>query len=204
MRLAKPIYFLIALLIGLLILVKSLDYFNPDFHSGFLIDKKEIFQFYRYFLYLHIIGAPIALFAGLFQFTFKKSKLHQKIGFVYFLVIVVTAAPGGFFMSFYALGGAASVINFLLLSSLWFFFTLKAFLEIRKGNYSAHVRFMTRSFILTNSAILIRILSYFNNQTQIIDPITGYILIGWLSWLPALVVFEIRNKPSAIKGTNLN
>ena len=111
MRLVKYFYFGLALLIGLLITLKSIDYYTPQFVRGFLIDKKEIFRFYGFFLYAHIIGAPFAIIIGLFQFSFKQSKWHKSLGQIYVVAVLFFAAPGGLGMSFFAVGGMLSIAN---------------------------------------------------------------------------------------------
>ena len=190
-RLAKGIYLLIAAIIGLLIIVKSTDYITPDFNSGFLVDKQSQFFIYKYFLYAHIIGAPIALFAGAFQILRPYSIYHGKGGKLYFYTVVFLAAPGGFYMAFYAIGGMWSIISFLLLSTLWFVFTIQGLLKVRNGQIQLHKSFMTRSFILANSAILIRLLIFFNHKLDIMPPVEAYVWISWLSWLPALIIYEV-------------
>jgi uncharacterized membrane protein len=195
MRLAKAFYFLIALITGLLIVFKSLDYFNPDFSQGFLLDKEGIFSWYRFGLYAHIIGAPMALFTGLYQFAFTRSRLHPFSGKIYIASTVFLAAPGGLIMAIYAIGGIVSSINFIILSLLWFVFTLKAYRQIRLGIVLKHQQFMTRSFILANSAVVIRLLSFVNNHYQLTDVTTGYIIIVWLSWLPGLLCYELALRP---------
>lgn len=190
LRQVKNIYLLLAALVGLLILLKSVDYIYPDFTRGFLLNKRPIFPFYRFALYAHIIGTPLALFTGIYQFLFTKSGAHPFIGKIYVGSILLLAAPSGLFMSFYAIGGLISTANFFLMSTLWFGFTLLAYRHIKSGNVSRHRQFMTRSFILTNSAILIRLFSFINNHYQLTDITTGYILISWLSWFPALLFYE--------------
>ena len=138
-----------------------------------------------------MLSAPIAIIAGIFQFSFLKSRAHKAIGLIYMVSVVVFAAPSGFFMAFYAIGGFWSTINFILLSALWLFFTVKAFLHIKHQRVADHRKFMIRSFILANSAIMIRLLSFINNHYQIMDPVTGYVIIVWLSWLPALLFYEL-------------
>ena len=177
--------------------MKSLEYYSPDFNKGFLLGKKEEFDWYKYFLYAHILGSPVALFTGIFQFSFTYSSFHKNIGKAYLLSILFLAAPGALIMSFYAIGGIISTLNFLVMTFLWVFFTYKAYSSIRARDVFLHRRFMIRSFILTNSAILIRILSYFNHHYSLMNIETGYILVTFLSWIPALAVFEI------LKGKSL-
>lgn len=191
MRQGRNIFFIVAFIFGVLILIKSVDYLFPDFNEGFLSDKAEIFYFYKYLLYVHMVFGPLALFAGLYQFSFIKSRIHRAVGRSYAYSILLLAAPAGFLMSFYALGGIYSIINFLLLAILWFYFTLKAVLAIKNGNKLSHKRFMIRSFILTCSAVILRLLSFVNNYFEILNPVEGYVIIAWLSWLPWLLLYEV-------------
>ncbi|MFY0599459.1 MAG: DUF2306 domain-containing protein [Cyclobacteriaceae bacterium] len=174
-----------------MIIIKSLDYFLPDFSKGFLIGKQSIFYFYKYFLYCHIVGSPIVLLTGIFQFSLPKSKYHKLSGRVYIISVLFLAAPGALVMSFYSIDGVFSSLNFLLMSILWIFFSLKALFYIKKGNIEKHKHMMIRSFILTNSAIWIRILSYVDNQLHVFQPERGYLIISLSSWLPAIIVFEL-------------
>ena len=189
--LAKRIYFVFALLVCLLIILKSIEYFSPNFEEGFLIGKSGIFPIYKLFLYGHIIGAPIALLTGLFQFSYRNSGLHRRIGLIYIFSILFLAGPGGLGMSFYALGGTVNIINFLLLSSLWLLTTYLAFYHAKQKNFEKHRSMMIRSFILTNSAVLIRLFSYINHELLIWELETGYVIISWISWLPALLIYEL-------------
>lgn len=191
MQPAKWGYFLLAFIIGIFIVIKSIEYWSPQFAHGFLSDKEEFFFYYRFFLYTHMLAGPVALFAGLFQFTWRRHRLHSWIGRIYIVSILVFAAPAGFAMAWYAADGFWSVSNFLLLSLLWFYFTLKAFQKARLRQFEAHQNWMIRSFILTNSAVLLRVFSYFSNHWHLMEPVTGYLIIGWLSWLPFLLIFEI-------------
>lgn len=197
MRLVKSFYLLLALIIGLLIVLKSVDYLHPDFSKGFLIGKEANFHFYRVPLYAHMLGAPLALLAGIYQFAFTRSRLHKSTGKLYLILVLFLAAPSGLIMSFYAIGGIVSTINFALMSVLWAFFSVKAYHSIRLGKVARHRQFMSRSFILANSAILIRLFSFINNHYGLTDVTTGYIIIAWLSWLPGLLLYELwlRNRP---------
>lgn len=198
--LVKRIYFTIALIISLLIILKSIAYLNPDFNKGFLINKKHLFNYYKIALYTHIFSAPIAILSGLFQFTFYKSKHHKKIGSVYIFFTLFLAAPSAFFMSFYAIGGFISIINFLLLSILWFYYTYKALLFIKKGLITKHVQFIIGSFILTNSAVLLRIFLFTNNQFEFLNTTNGYIICSILSWLPLLLTYELFLKKKLVNS----
>jgi uncharacterized membrane protein len=198
---AKYLYFFLALIVGLLIVLKSVDYLTPDFSRGFLRGKENVFSWYAYALYAHMAAAPVALFAGLLQFIFTKKKAHRFFGMLYVVAVLFLAAPSGLVMAFKAIGGWPGILNFVWLSLLWFWFTWKAYTSVRKGNYPAHRRFMIRSFILANSAVMLRLLGFVANQYFTTDPVPTYVFISWCSWLPGLLVFEGLNlRRSRIDG----
>lgn len=192
MRVLSALYRLLAAVISLLIGVAALQYVTPDFNTGFLYLKEDIFSYYRYFFYAHIIGGPIAFLSGLFQVSFPRNFLHRYIGKLYMVMVIGLAAPGGFFMAFYAIGGLVNTINFMAMAGLWMWFTLQAFRHIKNGRLLQHQQWMTRSFIMANSAILIRLFSFVNNHYQVMDLTIGYVIISFASWLPWLLIYEIR------------
>jgi len=191
MRRVSITYLVLAGIICVLIVIKSADYLSPDFTKGFLLGKSGIFKYYKFFLYAHILGAPIALLTGIFQFTRISKNWHKNIGKVYVVSVLLFAAPGGFGMALFALGGVFSIVNFVLLSCLWFYTTLNAYQKASKGAIPAHKVWITRSFILANSAVIIRLLSFANNHYYWMNQTEGYILISWLSWVPGLLIFEL-------------
>lgn len=193
LRLVKFCYYVFALVYCGVIIHLSFSYFPPDFSEGFLIGKQLIFGFYKFFFYTHIITAPVCFIIALSQLLFNKSKLHKIMGVIYVILVLFFAAPSGLIMSFFALGSYLSVISFVLLSLLWSYTTLMGFLNAKAYLLMSHKVFMTRSFILANSAILLRIFMYlnqaiFNNTSQL-----AYDIISIVSWLPFLLVFEVYN-----------
>ena len=189
--LVKNIYFLIAFLICLSIIYLSKNYFHPNFSKGYLIGKEAVFPYFKYFLYLHILTAPIVYISGLFQFMFTRNKGHKLVGKIYIFSVLCLAAPSGFLMSFFSIGGFWAILNFILLSVLWFLVTYKSYLAILVSDYKIHKQFIIRSFILTNSAILLRLFSYFNNNYHLLKPSNSYVIIAWFSWLPWLILYEL-------------
>ena len=194
-RLAKGIYYAVAIGMALSIVWKSVDYWHPDFGQGFLLDKAGIFYFYRFALYAHIVAAPVAFFSGMVQVCFPRNKFHQTIGSVYVFSILFLAAPSGLFMSFFAIGGVGGTLNFALLSILWGGYTFKAYQATLRNKRQQHVRFIIGSFILTQSAILLRLFSYVNHQADLVPGTDGYLMVSVLSWLPWIVGYEMLGRP---------
>ncbi|NMM47322.1 DUF2306 domain-containing protein [Marinigracilibium pacificum] len=198
MRLVKGFLYIPGILITLLILLKCIDYINPDFTSGFLSDKAEVFHYYKYAFYTHIIFATTAIILGYIQVLCPVTKIHRWLGTSYVSIVIFLAAPSGLFMAFFAIGGSISTINFISLSILWAFSTLKTYNSIKNTNKQNHKFWAICSFILANSAIFLRVLSFINNQLQIIPGKSGYVVISILSWsVPLcfyLIIYRLRVK----------
>jgi uncharacterized membrane protein len=195
-RLVKSFLLFIILFTGVLIFLKSIEYYTPDFERGYLSDKKEVFDgIFKFGLYAHIITVPLILFAGTSQVFFRYEKsyrnIHRVLGSLYVYLVLFVSMPGAFIISFYAFGGWAAKLSFLMLTTLWGWFTWKGFRNGKEGNIIAHKNFMIRSYVLTLSAIILRILSfifihYFNFYGGM-----AYSIIAWLSWLPSLLLTEL-------------
>lgn len=197
----KHVYFFIGSIVSLLILVKGFSYFIPNFNAGFLSDKQDIFSFYQYGLYAHVIFSPLSILLGYLQFLDIKNRFHQQIGKAYVFSILIFAAPSGLFMAFYALGGIWGKVNFILLSLLWFVYTLLAFYSIKNGKVKQHKQWIIGSFILTNSAVLLRIFAFINTKLHITEGANSYVIVSMLSWLPTILFYEIYSRVNISKRT---
>jgi uncharacterized membrane protein YozB (DUF420 family) len=118
------------------------------------------------------------------------------MGRVYVFNVLFINFPAGMLMAFYANGHWPTKIAFIILDSLWFWFTLKAYLEIRKGNIKTHKQFMIRSYALTFSAITLRTWKIVLSGLFVIAPVTLYMMDAWLGFVPNLLFAEwlIRNR----------
>lgn len=181
----------------LLMLNITLKYSSFDSNVAFLqIKQTEVNTISPYFFifYIHVCSAIFTLLAGFTQFNKDilkdKPNIHRTIGKLYVVVVLLFAAPSGFFIGLFANGGLYSKISFVTLSILWFSFTLKAFLAIRKHQVSTHKAFMIRSYALAFSAITLRlwkvILVYLFHPA----PMDVYQIIAWLGWIPNLLLIE--------------
>lgn len=192
---AKFLGVLITLIIGLYSILKVYMYLSPDYDSSFLRSKEQIFDgIYHYGFYAHIFTAPLILLLGLLAISAnlrtKHIKLHRNIGRIYVFLILFLAAPGGLIMGLYAFGGIGTILSFMFLTPLWWWFTFGAYKNIRNKNVDKHKLFMKRSFILTLSAVFLRVYGLIFMQFHIFDKQTAYIVISWLSWLPNILIFE--------------
>jgi len=197
MRLQVKILFLTFILFtGVLIFIKSLEYYTPNFQRGYLSGKQEIFDgIFKYGLYGHILTVPLILLIGSSQVFFRyentNKKIHGVLGSIYTYLILLISAPGAFIISFYAFGGWPAKLSFLTLTILWAWFTYQGLRYGKNRDIISHKNFMIRSYVLTLSAITLRLLSfifihYFNFHGEL-----AYSLTAWLSWLPFLILTEL-------------
>lgn len=189
------------ILFGALILTPYPRYLPPDFDHGFLRNKQLGFYSSGYFLgfYAHIFTAPPALLCGTLQISSTLRRRwptwHRRLGKIYALLVLCFAAPGGLIMSTRAFGGTSSLICFALISVGAWWFTWKGWQTAQQRRFDEHGRWMCRSYLMMCSAIMLRLI-HFAMQPIGLDPTLTYQLAAWLSWLPALGVFEltIRNR----------
>ena len=112
------------------------------------------------------------------------------VGKMYIIIIVFLSGPAGFIMALYANGGIPSQVAFSILCILWIFFTAKAWIEIRKGNYINHGNYMLRSYALTISALTLRAWKFIIVMIFHPHPMDGYMIVAWLGWVPNLLIAE--------------
>lgn len=175
---------------------------KPD--VGFLQYKQDIIhnQPWRLAFYIHVFSAVITLMAGFTQFSSFIQKeyrsLHRWMGRMYVFLILFVNFPTGMLMAIYANGGWTTQLAFIILDILWLWFTLKAYLEIRKGNVLRHKEYIMRSYALTFSAITLRAWRSIISAMIVIDPDLLYKIDAWLGFVPNLLFAEwlirIRNK----------
>ncbi|WP_271784044.1 DUF2306 domain-containing protein [Aquimarina algiphila] len=115
--LARFVVFIAIIVLGFLILIRSLEYFDPTFDKGYLIDKKEVFYgFFSIGLYIHIISSPVLLVLGSILIVIrieKYRKLHRFLGYGY-IFCATFAMISGLILSCYAFGGLISKLNFFI------------------------------------------------------------------------------------------
>ncbi|MEX1001766.1 MAG: DUF2306 domain-containing protein [Crocinitomicaceae bacterium] len=185
----------------ILMVLISIPYFQLETNVAFLRIKQWVFRDYPGTLsniwilafFIHVFTSVFALIAGFTQFSrhFLWTKVHRKMGMFYVIVVLCLSAPTGFIMGIWANGGIISVIAFCLLSVLWWYFTYRAFVLAKNHSFEAHAKFMYRSYALALSAITLRLWKYvIVNYIYEMPPMDLYRLVGWLGWVPNLLVAE--------------
>lgn len=181
----------------ILMLRITLNYFPISSNIAFLqIKQTEVLGIkpYLFIFYVHVCASIFTLLAGFTQFNTSLLKtypfIHQWIGKLYVFVVLFLASPSGFYIGLFANGGFYSKISFVTLAVLWFYFTLKGFLLIKKNNINSHKAFMARSFALAFSAITLRLWKVIIINLFHPAPMDVYQIIAWLGWIPNLLIIE--------------
>lgn len=195
MKATKIIHYALLIFFTLLMIRLTLPYVSLDTDIKFLKIKQWIIHnpFWRTAFFVHVLSSIFLLIAGFTQFydPLKKfSILHRMVGKMYIIIIVFISGPASFIMALYANGGMPSQVAFSLLSILWIFFTIKAWIEIRKRNFVGHGNFMFRSYALTLSALTLRAWKFVIVFIFHPHPMDGYMIVAWLGWIPNLLIAE--------------
>jgi uncharacterized membrane protein len=187
----------LALNTGTFLMLKLvMQYSALDDHVGFLQEKQAYLHLkvWKAAFYTHVFSSLLTLLAGFTQFSTeilrKHRRLHRMLGYIYAGDILVINFPAAIVMGIYANGHLPSKIAFLILDSLWFWFTLKAILEVRRKNIQGHRDYMTRSYALTLSALTLRTWKIILTNGTDLPPETIYMMDAWLGFVPNLMFAE--------------
>ena len=180
-------------LVGGFIVLTSFAYFPPQFDFGFLIGRQSYFySWYAVAFYTHVISSPIVLFLGVAQsidwLRNRSRRVHRTFGYVYTIAVLLFAAPSGLAMSIKASGGVSAATAFALLAISTSVATWQGFRWARRGDFVKHQQWMTRSYLLICSAVLLRFFAAVAARFEL-DFLT-YGEMAWLSWLPSLLIYE--------------
>lgn len=194
---SRYLLFIVVFVLTVALAGNTLTYLNFDAHYSFLKLKQDAIAtgWYLPAYYSHVLISGIILVAGFFQLfpssSSKCKRLHRAFGYIYVMGILFFATPGGMVMSLFIGRGPWVLASFITLSILWFYFTAKAFSEIRKRNIAAHKQWMWRSYALTFSAVTLRLYIFITSFTIDLGNPEAYATLAWLSWVPNLILVEI-------------
>ena len=179
-------------------------------HVGFLEHKQRYVHHpvWRTAFYIHVFSSILTLLAGATQFSGyilnHYRRLHRIMGRIYAGDIFFVNFPSGMILAITSNGAWHTSLAFILLDCLWLGFTLKALIDIRKGDIDSHRRFMIRSYALTFSAITLRSWNMLLSATVPIDPEYLYMINAWLGFVPNLLFAEYLIRSGVTYGRRLS
>ena len=178
------------------LMLKITFYYIPfSSTANFLqIKQTEVEQRPEYLslFYIHVYSSIFVLLFGFFVMFISKKYIvfHRISGKIYVLFTLFLASLSGVYIGFFANGGFWSKLSFILLGLFWFYSTLKAFLEVKKGNINKHQQWMWRSYALCCSAITLRLWKVILVYLFQPNPMDVYQIIAWLGWVPNWLLIE--------------
>jgi hypothetical protein len=161
------LFWLPVILLSLLLVYNTIPYFSFSPNFSFIQERIQLYQTsaWKVCFYTHIFAGMWCITTACFQFSSyilkKRRAIHRWAGKVYVFVVLVLGAPTGLYMSFFAKGGVAERVLFTFMAMSWFYFTLKGYETIRKGNVLAHRFWMIRSYTMALTAVTFRVYQIF-------------------------------------------
>lgn len=197
-NLQKALVVVVALLIGKVTVAVMLgysNYFPPNFRSDFLQGREDyFFGAYQWAFYPHIASGPAALFLGMLliseRFRRRHPAWHRRLGRVHVLNVLLVVSPSGLWMAYDTSTGTIAAISFAILAVATATCSALGSQAAVRRQFSIHRRWMTRSFVLLCSAVVIRIFGGLGTVLEVrslwFDP-----LASWTSWLVPLILLEL-------------
>jgi predicted membrane protein DUF2306 len=190
--LLKKIGWVVMLLLATLVFLFASRYLTLD-PDVFFSEQRAVYMAHITMLIMHIVGAMLAILIGPFQFLpgIRKGrwlKVHSWLGRTYLLSVLV-GGIGGLYMAPFAYGGIISRLGFGALGCLWLYSGYQAYRHIRNKEIEVHRQWMIRNYALTFAGVMLRLWVPLSGAIGI-DFTTAYVMIGWMCWVPNLLVAE--------------
>jgi Predicted membrane protein (DUF2306) len=171
------------------------NYFPPNFNSAFLLGREQHFRgLYQLTFFAHIVASPLALLGGLIliseRIRYSFPKAHRTIGKFQVCNVLLVVVPSGLWMSNFALTGHVAGLGFAVQAVATAVCTFLGWrLAVRK-RFALHRRWMTRSFILLCSAVILRLVA---GAATVLDwdAVWLYPLSAWMTWIVPLILYEL-------------
>lgn len=174
--------------LGIVLVASRYLTLNPEV---FFPEQRAVYLVQTTGIIAHVAGGILALGLGPFQFLTglrtKRPVIHRWIGRFYLLGILL-GGVAGLYMASFAYTGVVASLGFGALAVLWLITGALAYTHIRRGNTTAHRRWMIRNFALTFAAVTLRLQLPFLSMGFGFE--VGYMIVAWSCWLPNLLLVE--------------
>jgi hypothetical protein len=199
-RLLLVLAMVIVAKVTLAVVIGYRDYLPPNFDVGFLQGREGYFWGpYRWAFYVHLVSGPPSLVLGMLlvseRFRRNWPLWHRRLGRIQGMNVLLLVAPSGLWMAFYAATGAVAGAGLgwlAIATAVCVALGWKAAVERR---FLDHRRWMTRTFVLLSSAVVIRLVG---GLTTVLEygAVWPYPAAAWLSWLVPLAVCLWLQRPA--------
>jgi uncharacterized membrane protein YozB (DUF420 family) len=173
---------------------KGLEYYTSTIeHFAFDYSEANYGRLWpnRFWLFLHIAGGTLALFAGPFQLWSglrdRHRSIHRWTGRVY-VTGVLLGGGAAFYLSFFSQPRSFAVALFALGVAWWGTVGL-AILAVKQYRIEAHKAWMIRGYVVTFSFVTFRLLIEMPLWSIVGDARLAVVL--WVSWVAPLAVTEV-------------
>jgi hypothetical protein len=194
-RLLTLVTVLLIVKVTLSVVIEYRNYLPPNFDSDFLLGREAYFWgAYHWAFYLHLASGPVSLLLGtvLLSDRFRRAlpRWHRRLGRVQVGCVLLVVAPSGLWMSYYAVSGAIAGAGLGTLALATTACVALGWRAVLKRDFANHQRWMTRTYLLLCSAVVIRLIGGLATVTRF-DALWVYPLSAWVSWLLPLLVYEV-------------
>jgi hypothetical protein len=176
------------------VVIEYRRYFPPDFESDFLRGREAYFWgAYQWAFFAHLISGPASLLLGMILLSdrFRRSvpTWHRRLGRVQVACVLLLVTPSGLWMAPYAATGAAAAVGLSSLAIATAGCVILGWRAAAARRFADHRRWMSRTFILLCSAVVLRVIGGLATVAQFDAPWL-YPLSIWASWLVPLAILE--------------
>ena len=168
------------------------DYFPPNFQANFLLGRQSTFHGpYAVAFYVHILSGPVALLAGLFLMNSSWRKrfpqAHRIVGRWQLVCVLMLVVPSGMWMARFTNSGWLTDAAFMTLAVGTSWCAFCGWRTAINRQFRQHQIWMTRTFALLCSAVVLRIMGGLATLFAWQDT---YPFAAWLSWFMPLAACE--------------
>lgn len=150
----------------------------------------------------HMIVAPIALFAGAFQFfgsiRTHRPALHRAMGRVY-VVACVVAGIAGLATALHASGGPIAGLGFGTLAVLWIAVTVGAWRAAVMRKFDLHRLLMRFSYAMTFGAVTLRLQIPLFIMAGYASYSDASVWLAYTAWIPNVIVVGLWSMVEALR-----
>jgi len=196
-RHAQPYRKIVRVLLIAAFLIVALYYL---WTRGFLYFRYSRAVYTDYFWYrapwllLHVVGGIAATLTGMLQFVpairARYPRLHRALGKTY-LGSVVIAAGASFYLVSTSQLGLPYAVGLAMLGVVWLSNSLMAWLAIVRGNVAMHREWMIRSYVVTLSFVIFRLVEDLLVKMNISSFVERKVLMAWACWAIPLFFTEL-------------